>query len=209
MTREEQLAVNTLLDPIARSIDEIADTIAQVLDEGTMDDRSREVLGGLCRILNGAAAMLGADTVDQVSAGERDDDELYRQSRDHVGSLQVIRVYLPISCRWRTWEVGLPIWLDELDQLDERALVGIRGIGRKTSAAIRHLVDVYYWRSNPDDSRELWRHIHQYLQQALKYQYLQEPDRVRQGIRFAEAVLREDGAQLLADRHAARLAVAA
>lgn len=181
----------------------VADVLADVLDAGELDDVSRRQLGGLYRALSGGTAALTTS-----GAAGRTGDSTGDAYWHHVGSFYAIQGRLPLRARSAIWDAGA-IWLDELDELDDRTLRAYPGVGIRTIAQVRRVLDLYYWRAGRDlESRALWLGIVSVLQSNLELAYLRPEERKRivQGLAFADRVISDRG-KPLADSRAPRLAV--
>jgi plasmid stabilization system protein ParE len=180
-------------------LDTSSSLLAQVLDQGDIDEWSRSKLTGLYQALSAASALLEP----QPTTGGRSD-----YSR-HPGSIEAIYWRVPTHAREvisKLAEQESP-WLDELDRLTDSQLLGFPGIGPVTLAKLRHELAAYFWRGDDAASRKCWNHIKKSLQLWLDYPYLgRQRERVEQGIAFAEKVIRTNGAPL-ANPRAVRLEV--
>jgi len=179
----------------------LSDVLASVLDEGALDDHSRERLASLYRWASRAAA---ARTAQPHVRADDDDDTWFRAWSDHIGALPTV-----VGC-FTPWIQPLGeariVWLDEFDAMSDRAVLALPGVGPKTLAKLRATLDTYYWRSDECASRQMWSRARDRLRGVTEYPYLKEGERERvlAGIGLAERVLAEAGAPLR-DPKAARM----
>ncbi len=171
------------------------DEIAEVLDEGSMDETTRANLASLYRRLSLAAATW----TDQREVNPTPEDEERRWMHtwwNHVGAYPYLFGIGGLMCN-AIYDARLP-WLDELDAMSDRDLLRIKGIGRRYAAQIRQGLEVYYWRADESASRELWTTMAARLRRDLEYPYLPDIERTRllDGIALADSLLAGTGQPL-------------
>lgn len=163
------------------------------------DYQRREVLLDLASAIRDAAALnSGAAAATHLRQGASHveaaaESEFLHSWWQHLGAVPFLG--LRYTTKQTVGGAGF-IWIDELDAASDARLRAVPGIGRKRLAEIRTALSTYYWRGDPEASRVLWRGIAQRLRKELEYRYLQERDRVLDGIEFADRVLATDGACL-------------
>jgi hypothetical protein len=195
-----------LLDAFAQFAEMTAQCLAQVLDEGDLDDDSRFRLGAMHRTLNELSAKMTGGIAIPAHTG-RPTRAAYEDYADHVGSVACIAAEMSQALRSAAHHDDFPVWLDDLVEFDDTQLLQLRRVGAKSVAEIRELLTVYYWRGEAAESRALWQRIVTHLQQRLEITpFPIRPDRIEQGLAFARRVLEQDG-QPLTNRHAPRLEV--
>lgn len=175
----------------------IADRLVEVLDEGDMDDRSRQALAGLYRWLEQTAAVR-TGAVRAPTSESVDDEKAWMETwLDHVGSKYVLTGVLSLRARNALYVARL-VWLDEIDAATDEELSQVSGLGPRTLMEIREVLATYYWRGDPAASEQLWRRIANDLRLRLESHYLPENRRARvlDGIALGERVLNDAGASL-------------
>lgn len=182
----------------AQVFSEFSDEVAEVLDEGSMDETSRADLASLYRRLSRAAAIWTDQR--EVNPTPADEEEnWYRTWADHVGAWHVA-FGLGSSLGHALYDARM-VWLDELDAMSDAELLSVRGVGRTRLRQIRDALNLYYWRTDHDMSRALWDEIAGRLRRALEYPYLRDGRRERAsaGLVLVEQVLARSGRPLIED----------
>ncbi len=194
------------LAPLARMFSTLSDQLVSIREEGDIDARQASACRSFSMVVGDRRFPYRATALQELT--ETDDEEAwYRSWRDHVGALP--KVWGGILTPW--WARALAarsrlVWLDELDAMSDQSLREFRGLGPKSLANIRAVLDAYYWRADRVASREMWAHILDRMRKVAEYEHLCEDrrERVLHGSAFAERVLAEDGAPL-ADPKAPRM----